>query len=83
MARSAYEIRRYRENAIVGTTLGLSLQGYQAMMEMQFADFVIVGFNQIVNNLARSITVGAARRCGDSHAKPVAAWVRALSQPEQ
>ena len=41
------------ESAIVGTTLGLSLQGYKAMMEMQFADFVTVGFNQIVNNLAK------------------------------
>ncbi len=41
------------ESAIVGTALGLSLQGYKAMMEMQFADFVTVGFNQIINNLAK------------------------------
>ncbi|HNF42163.1 MAG TPA: dehydrogenase E1 component subunit alpha/beta [Ferruginibacter sp.] len=41
------------ESAIVGTALGLSLEGYKAMMEMQFADFVTVGFNQIVNNLAK------------------------------
>lgn len=41
------------ESAIVGTALGLSLQGYKAMIEMQFADFVTVGFNQIVNNLAK------------------------------
>lgn len=41
------------ESAIVGAALGLSLQGYKAMMEMQFADFVTVGFNQIVNNLAK------------------------------
>ncbi|MDB5202290.1 MAG: dehydrogenase [Ferruginibacter sp.] len=41
------------ESAIVGTTLGLSLEGYKAMMEMQFADFVTVGFNQIINNLAK------------------------------
>lgn len=41
------------ESAIVGTALGLSLQGYKSMMEMQFADFVTVGFNQIVNNLAK------------------------------
>lgn len=42
------------ESAIVGTALGLSLQGDKAMMEMQFADFVTCGFNQIVNNLAKS-----------------------------
>ena len=41
------------ESAIVGTALGLSLEGYKAMMEMQFADFVTSGFNQVVNNLAK------------------------------
>ncbi len=41
------------ESAIVGTALGLSIKGYKAMMEMQFADFVTVGFNQIINNLAK------------------------------
>jgi 2-oxoisovalerate dehydrogenase E1 component len=41
------------ESAIVGVSLGLSLQGYKSVMEMQFADFVTVGFNQIVNNLAK------------------------------
>jgi 2-oxoisovalerate dehydrogenase E1 component len=37
----------------VGTALGLSLEGFKSMMEMQFADFVTVGFNQIINNLAK------------------------------
>jgi 2-oxoisovalerate dehydrogenase E1 component len=41
------------ESAIVGASLGLSLEGYKAMMEMQFADFATVGFNQIINNLAK------------------------------
>jgi len=41
------------ESAIVGAALGLSLEGYKSVMEMQFADFVSVGFNQIVNNLAK------------------------------
>ncbi len=41
------------ESAIVGITLGLSLEGFKSMMEMQFADFVTVGFNQIINNLAK------------------------------
>ena len=41
------------ESAIVGTALGLSLEGYKGLMEMQFADFASVGFNQVVNNLAK------------------------------
>jgi 2-oxoisovalerate dehydrogenase E1 component len=41
------------ESAILGTALGLSLAGHKAMMEMQFADFATVGFNQIINNLAK------------------------------
>jgi 2-oxoisovalerate dehydrogenase E1 component len=41
------------ESAIVGTTLGLSLEGFKSVMEMQFGDFATVGFNQIVNNLAK------------------------------
>ena len=41
------------ESAIVGSALGLSLMNKKSMMEMQFADFVTVGFNQIINNLAK------------------------------
>jgi len=41
------------ESAIVGAALGLSLKGYKSMMEMQFGDFATVGFNQIINNLAK------------------------------
>ncbi len=41
------------ESAIVGAALGLSLEGFKARMEMQFADFATVGFNQIINNLAK------------------------------
>ena len=41
------------ESAIIGIGLGLSLEGYKSMVEMQFADFVTCGFNQIVNNLAK------------------------------
>jgi 2-oxoisovalerate dehydrogenase E1 component len=41
------------ESAIVGIGLGLSLHGFKSMVEMQFADFVTCGFNQIVNNLAK------------------------------
>jgi 2-oxoisovalerate dehydrogenase E1 component len=41
------------ESAIIGTALGLSMNGFKTMVEMQFADFVSCGFNQIVNNLAK------------------------------
>lgn len=41
------------ESAIVGACLGLSIAGIKSVMEMQFADFASVGFNQIVNNLAK------------------------------
>ncbi len=41
------------ESAIVGAALGLSLEGMKSVVEMQFADFVTVAFNQIVNNLAK------------------------------
>ncbi len=41
------------EAAIVGSGLGLSIKGMKSMVEMQFADFVTEGFNQIINNLAK------------------------------
>jgi 2-oxoisovalerate dehydrogenase E1 component len=41
------------ESAIVGAALGLSMEGLKSVVEMQFADFVTVAFNQIVNNLAK------------------------------
>ena len=42
------------ESAIVGIGMGLSIEGIRSMVEMQFADFVTCGFNQIINNLAKS-----------------------------
>ncbi|MBL7924878.1 MAG: dehydrogenase, partial [Bacteroidia bacterium] len=41
------------ESAIIGAGLGLSINGCKSIIEMQFADFVTCGFNQIVNNLAK------------------------------
>lgn len=41
------------ESAVIGAALGLSIGGFKSMVEMQFADFVTCGFNQIVNNLAK------------------------------
>ncbi|HUR79030.1 MAG TPA: dehydrogenase E1 component subunit alpha/beta [Acidimicrobiales bacterium] len=40
------------ESAAIGAALGLALDGFVPIVEMQFADFISCGFNQIVNNLA-------------------------------
>ena len=42
------------ESAAIGAAMGLALQGLKPVVEMQFADFVSCGFNQIVNNLAKT-----------------------------
>jgi 2-oxoisovalerate dehydrogenase E1 component len=75
------------ESAIVGTALGLSIKGRKAMMEMQFADFVTCGFNQIINNLAKShyrweqnadvvvrMPTGAGVGAGPYHSQSNEAW---------
>ena len=41
------------ESAIVSATMGLSINGFKSIMEMQFADFATSGFNPIVNYLAK------------------------------
>ena len=41
------------ESGVLGTAAGLAAAGYKVMVEMQFADFVSCGFNQIVNNIAK------------------------------
>ncbi|MBA3827920.1 MAG: dehydrogenase [Taibaiella sp.] len=75
------------ESAIVGTALGLSIKGYKAMMEMQFSDFVTVGFNQIINNLAKihyrwgqnadvviRMPTGGGVGAGPFHSQSIEAW---------
>ena len=42
------------ESAVIGAAMGMSFEGFKPIVEMQFADFVSVGFNQIVNNLAKT-----------------------------
>ena len=42
------------ESAVIGTALGMSMQGFKPVVEMQFADFVSCGFNQIINNLSKT-----------------------------
>src|SRR5882724_1081719 len=40
------------EDAMVGLAVGAAIEGMRPIIEMQFADFAIVGFNQIVNQAA-------------------------------
>ncbi len=75
------------ESAVIGASLGLSLEGFKSVVEMQFADFVSVGFNQIVNNLAKihyrwgqqadvviRMPTGAGVGAGPFHSQSNEAW---------
>lgn len=75
------------ESAIVGASLGLSVKGFKSMVEMQFADFVTCGFNQIINNLAKihyrwgqpadvvvRMPTGAGVGAGPFHSQSNEAW---------
>ncbi|MEP6845560.1 MAG: dehydrogenase E1 component subunit alpha/beta [Panacibacter sp.] len=75
------------ESVILGAALGLALEGYKSVVEMQFADFVSVGFNQIVNNLAKihyrwgqaadvvvRMPTGAGVGAGPFHSQSNEAW---------
>ncbi len=75
------------ESAIVGTAMGLSINGMKAMVEMQFGDFVSSGFNPIVNYLAKSnyrwnqnadvvirMPCGAGVGAGPFHSQTNEAW---------
>jgi pyruvate/2-oxoglutarate/acetoin dehydrogenase E1 component len=41
------------ENAIVGTAVGAAVEGLRPVCEMQFADFISCGFDQLVNVAAK------------------------------
>jgi 2-oxoisovalerate dehydrogenase E1 component len=75
------------ESGIVGAGMGLALNGYKAVVEMQFADFVTCGFNQVINNLAKThyrwaqgvdvvirMPAGAGTGAGPFHSQSNEAW---------
>jgi 2-oxoisovalerate dehydrogenase E1 component len=75
------------ESAVIGAGLGLSINGYKSVIEMQFADFVSSGFNQVVNNLAKThyrwnekvdvvirMPTGAGTGAGPFHSQSNEAW---------
>ena len=75
------------ESAVIGAALGLSIAGFKSVVEMQFADFVTCGFNQVVNNLAKihyrwgqhadvviRMPTGAGVGAGPFHSQSNEAW---------
>jgi 2-oxoisovalerate dehydrogenase E1 component len=75
------------ESAIVSAAMGLSINGFKSVVEMQFADFVTSGFNPIVNYLAKShyrwnekadvvirMPCGAGVAAGPFHSQTNEAW---------
>lgn len=75
------------ESAPLGTALGLSIRGKKSMVEMQFSDFVSCGFNQIVNNIAKThyrwgqntdtvirMPTGGGMAAGPFHSQSTEAW---------
>jgi len=75
------------ESAILGVGLGMSIMRRKSVIEMQFADFVSCGFNQLVNNLAKSyyrwgqnadvvirMPTGAGVNAGPFHSQSNEAW---------
>jgi 2-oxoisovalerate dehydrogenase E1 component len=75
------------ESGAVGAALGLALDGFRPMVELQFGDFISCGFNQIVNNLAKThyrwgaavpvvvrVPVGGGTGAGPFHSQNVEAW---------
>jgi len=80
------------ESGALGCALGLALGGYRPMVEMQFGDFITCGFNQIVNNLAKThfrwgarvpvvirVPVGGGVGAGPFHSQNVEAWFTSVA----
>lgn len=75
------------ESGILGAAMGLALEGLKPVVEMQYADFISCGFNQIINNLATThyrwgaplnVTIrapyGGSIGAGPFHSQSVEAW---------
>jgi len=75
------------ESGAIGVGLGLALDGFHPIVEMQYGDFVSCGFNQIVNNLAKThyrwgasvpvvlrLPIGGGLHAGPFHSQNVESW---------
>jgi 2-oxoisovalerate dehydrogenase E1 component len=80
------------ESGAIGCALGLALDGFTPMVEMQFGDFISCGFNQIVNNLAKThfrwgaavplvirAPVGGGTGAGPFHSQNPEAWFTSVA----
>lgn len=75
------------ESGAIGAAMGMALRGLKPVVEMQYADFITCGFNQVVNNLATThyrwgqplnVTIrapyGGHIGAGPFHSQCVEAW---------
>ncbi|HEX6982198.1 MAG TPA: thiamine pyrophosphate-dependent enzyme [Balneolaceae bacterium] len=75
------------EAGVLGAAVGLALEGFKPVVEMQFSDFISCGFNQIINNISKghyrwmpplNITIraphGAGVGAGPFHSQSPEGW---------
>ena len=80
------------ESGALGAALGLALDGFRPMLEMQFGDFISCGFNQLVNNLAKThyrwaagvsvvvrAPIGGGVGAGPFHSQNIEAWFTSVA----
>jgi 2-oxoisovalerate dehydrogenase E1 component len=80
------------ESGAIGCAMGLALDGFVPMVEMQFGDFISCGFNQVVNNLAKThfrwgarvgvvlrAPVGGGTGAGPFHSQNVESWFTSVA----
>ncbi len=75
------------ESGAIGAAMGLALDGFRPIVEMQFGDFISCGFNQVVNNLATThyrwgarvpvvirAPIGGGMGAGPFHSQNIEGW---------
>lgn len=75
------------ESGVLGCAVGLALDGFRPIVEMQFGDFISCGFNQIVNHLATThyrwgaslpvvirAPIGGGTGAGPFHSQNIEGW---------
>jgi len=80
------------ESGAIGAGMGLALDAFHPIVEMQYGDFVSCGFNQVVNNLAKThyrwgarvpivlrLPIGGGLHAGPYHSQNVEAWFTGVS----
>ncbi len=75
------------ESGAIGAAIGLAIDGFRPIVEMQFGDFISCGFNQIVNQLATThyrwgaalpvvirAPIGGGTGAGPFHSQNIEGW---------